>query len=132
MQKCLKRVFVSVKVFWMFVLSLGLMIDENSTDVNDDSLEKVLKIFLTLTRKVYIISDIISSSMKYKIFPLFLDYVIQFLQNLFTCTTWKVHNFYFVVKTKTFLRNIIYPGVSGQYDFLFPTEKFCMNFFFSF
>ena len=43
MEKFFKRAFVSVKVFWMFVLSLRLMIDENEMDVNGDSLGTLLK-----------------------------------------------------------------------------------------
>ena len=38
MQFFLKQSFVSVKVFWMFVLSLRLMIDENAMDGDGDSL----------------------------------------------------------------------------------------------
>ena len=34
MQKFFKRVFVSVKVFWIFVLSLQLMIDEHPENLN--------------------------------------------------------------------------------------------------
>ena len=44
MLKCSKRAFVSVKVFWILALSLGLIIDENAIDVDDDSLE-TLKFF---------------------------------------------------------------------------------------
>ena len=88
--------------------------------------------FLTLVKKDYIISGIISSNMNYEIVWFFLDYAIQFLQNLFICTPWKVHNFYIVVNSKTFLRDTIYYGVSGQYDFLFRTQRFCLSFFFSF
>ena len=51
MQNFFKRAFVSVKVFWMFVLPLGLMKDENVMDVDDDSLETLLKIFLTLVKR---------------------------------------------------------------------------------
>ena len=51
MQKFFKRAFVSVKVFWMFVLSLWLMKDENVMDLDDDSLEILLKIFLTLVTR---------------------------------------------------------------------------------
>ena len=39
MQKFFKQVLVSVKVFWMFFLSLRLMTDENSIGVDGDSLE---------------------------------------------------------------------------------------------
>ena len=66
MQKFFKRAFVSVTVFSMFVLSLRLMTDENSIDDDADSLEILLKIF-NVGRKVYIISDIISSSMNHEI-----------------------------------------------------------------
>ena len=45
MQKSFKRAFVSVKFFWVFVLYLRLMIDENAMDVDGDSLETLLKIF---------------------------------------------------------------------------------------
>ena len=48
MLKCSKRAFVSVKVFWILALSLGLIIDENAIDVDGDSLETLFKIFLTL------------------------------------------------------------------------------------
>ena len=48
MQKFFKRTFISIKVFWMLVLSLQLMIGEKAMDVNGDSLENLLKIFLTL------------------------------------------------------------------------------------
>ena len=51
MQNFFKRAFVSVKVFWMFVLPLWLMKDENVMDVDDDSLETLLKIFLTLVKR---------------------------------------------------------------------------------
>ena len=51
MQNFFKRAFVSVKVFWMFVLPLWLMKDENVMDVDDDSLETLLKIFLTLIKR---------------------------------------------------------------------------------
>ena len=44
MQKFLNS-FVSVKIFWMFVLSLRLMMDETAIDVDGDSLEVLLKIF---------------------------------------------------------------------------------------
>ena len=40
----------------MFVLCLRLMIDENPMDVDDDSLETLLKNFFNLGQKVYIIS----------------------------------------------------------------------------
>ena len=50
-QKFFKRAFVSVRVFWMFVLSLRLMIDENAIDVDGNSLETLLKIFLTLVKR---------------------------------------------------------------------------------
>ena len=52
--------------------------DKNAIDVDGDSLEILLKVFLTLVKKVYIVSDIISSNMNYEIVWLFLDYVIQF------------------------------------------------------
>ena len=55
----------------MFVLSLRLMMDEDAIDFDVDSLEILLKIFLTLVKKVYIISDIISSNMNYEIVWLF-------------------------------------------------------------
>ena len=45
MQKFFKRAFVAVKIFWMFVLSLRLMMDENAIDVDGNSLEILLKIF---------------------------------------------------------------------------------------
>ena len=45
MQKFFKRAFVAVKIFWMFVLSLRLMMDENAIDVDGNSLETLLKIF---------------------------------------------------------------------------------------
>ena len=51
MQNFFKRAFVSVKVFWMFVLPLWLMKDENVMDVDDDSLETLLKIFLPLVKR---------------------------------------------------------------------------------
>ena len=41
-------------------------------------------------------------------------------------------SFYVVVNTKTFLRDTIYHGVSGQYDFLFLTRRFCLSLFFCF
>ena len=49
--KIFQRVFASIKVFCMFVLSLQLMIDENSIDFNGDSLEKLSKIFLMLVER---------------------------------------------------------------------------------
>ena len=52
MQKFFKWAFVSAKVFWMFALSLRLMIDENAMDVDGDSLETLLKIFLTLVERL--------------------------------------------------------------------------------
>ena len=45
MQKFFKRAFVSVTVFWMFLLSLWLMMDENAIEVDGDSLETLLRIF---------------------------------------------------------------------------------------
>ena len=67
--------------------------------------------------------------MNYEIVWFFLDYVIRFLENLSTCTTWEVHSFYFLVNTETFLRDTIYYGVSGQYYFFFfPTQGFCLSF----
>ena len=78
MQNIFERAFASIMVYWMFVLSLRLMTDDNSTGVDGDSLEILLKIFFNVGRKVYIISDIVSSSMNYEIIWLFLDYVIQF------------------------------------------------------
>ena len=51
MQKFFKRAFISIKVFWMLVLSLQLMIDEKAMYVNGDSLENLLKIFLTLVER---------------------------------------------------------------------------------
>ena len=53
MEKFFKRVFVSIKVFWMFLLSLQLMIDENAMDVDGDSLETLLKIFKHLSKGLY-------------------------------------------------------------------------------
>ena len=44
-QKFFRRAFVSVRVFWIFVLSLRLMIDENEIDVYGNSLETLLMIF---------------------------------------------------------------------------------------
>ena len=51
LQKFCKRAFVSVSVFWMFVLSLRLMINENVIDVDGNSLETLLKILLTLVKR---------------------------------------------------------------------------------
>ena len=84
MQKFFKRTFVSVKVFWMFVLSLQLMVDENAMDVDDDSLETLLKIFSTLVKMFTLLvrslvptwtmrssgSSLIMSSSFYRIFLL--------------------------------------------------------------
>ena len=52
MQKFFKRAFVYVMLFWMFVLSLRLLIDENAIDVDGDSLEILLKIFLTFSDRL--------------------------------------------------------------------------------
>ena len=52
-QKIFKQAFVSVKVFWMLVLSLRLIMDENAMDVDGDSLKTLLNfIFLTLVKNV--------------------------------------------------------------------------------
>ena len=51
MQKFVKWALVSAKVFWMFVLSLRLLIDENAIDVDGDSLENLLKISLRLVER---------------------------------------------------------------------------------
>ena len=51
MQKFFKRAFVSVKVFWIVVLSFRLVIDENAMNVDGNSLETLLKIFLTLVKR---------------------------------------------------------------------------------
>ena len=40
----------------------------------------------------------------------------------------KIHNFYFLVNIKTFLRDTIYYGVSGHYNFIFLTRRFCLSF----
>ena len=79
LQKFFKQAFVSVRVFWMFVFSLRLMIDENAIDVDGNSLKTLLKTFLTLVKRLTLFSDIISSNMNYEIIWLFLDYHIQFL-----------------------------------------------------
>ena len=42
----------TAKVFRIFILSLWLMIDENAMDVDGDSLETLLKIFLTLVERL--------------------------------------------------------------------------------
>ena len=52
MQKFFKQGFVYVMLFWMFVLSLRLLIDENAIDVDGDSLEVLLKIFLTFSDRL--------------------------------------------------------------------------------
>ena len=44
MQTFFKRIRI-FKIFWMFVLSLRLIMDENAIDVDDDSLEILLRIF---------------------------------------------------------------------------------------
>ena len=51
MQKFFKQGFVYVMLFWMFVLSLRLLI-ENAIDVDGDSLEVLLKIFLTFSDRL--------------------------------------------------------------------------------
>ena len=51
MQNIFERAFASIMVYWMFVLSLRLMTDDNSTGVDGDSLEILLKIFLTLVER---------------------------------------------------------------------------------
>ena len=43
--KIFSNAFVSVKIFWMFILALWLMMDENAIDVDGDSLEVLLKNF---------------------------------------------------------------------------------------
>ena len=61
--KIFSNAFVSVKIFWMFILALWLMMDENAIDVDGDSLEVLLKNF-NIGQKVlhwhWHISDIIS------------------------------------------------------------------------
>ena len=61
--KLFSNAFVSVKIFWMFILALWLMMDENAIDVDGDSLEVLLKNF-NIGQKVlhwhWHISDIIS------------------------------------------------------------------------
>ena len=61
--KIFSNAFVSVKIFWMFILPLWLMMDENAIDVDGDSLEVLLKNF-NIGQKVlhwhWHISDIIS------------------------------------------------------------------------
>ena len=66
MQKFFKWA-LSVKVFWMFVLSFWLMIDENTMDVGGDSLQTLLNILFNVGQNVYIISDIIRFDMNYEI-----------------------------------------------------------------
>ena len=51
MQNIFERAFASIMVYWMFILSLRLMTDDNSTGVDGDSLEILLKIFLTLVER---------------------------------------------------------------------------------
>ena len=51
MQKIFKRAFVSVKVFWIFVLPLRLMMDVNAIDVDGDFLEIIEDFFLTLVKR---------------------------------------------------------------------------------
>ena len=62
MQTFFKRAFVSVKVFWMFVLSLRLMRDENAIDVNGDFLENLLKIFLMSVKRFTLIVILLVST----------------------------------------------------------------------
>ena len=61
--KIFSNAFVSVRIFWMFILALWLMMDENAIDVDGDSLEVLLKNF-NIGQKVlhwhWHISDIIS------------------------------------------------------------------------
>ena len=61
--KIFSNAFVSVKIFWMFILALWLMMDENAIDVDGDSLEVLLMNF-NIGQKVlhwhWHISDIIS------------------------------------------------------------------------
>ena len=79
MEKFFKRAFVSVKVFWMFILSLRLMIAENAKRCWWQFFRNFIEDFFNFGQKVYIISDIISSNMNYEIIWLFLDYNKQFL-----------------------------------------------------
>ena len=51
MQKFFKRAFVSVKVFWVFVLSLRLMTDQNAMNLEGDSLDNLIEDFLMLVKR---------------------------------------------------------------------------------
>ena len=74
-QKFFKRAFVSVKVFWMLVLSLRLIMDENAMDVDGDSLKTLLKIFLTLVKKftLLVIPLVPSWTMRSPVFSLIMS-----------------------------------------------------------
>ena len=50
MKTFFKLAFLFVKVFWMFILSLQLIIDKNAMDVDGDFAQTLLKIFLTLVK----------------------------------------------------------------------------------
>ena len=51
MQKFFKRAFVSVEVFWVFVLSLRLMTDQNAMNLEGDSLDNLIEDFLMLVKR---------------------------------------------------------------------------------
>ena len=129
MQKFFKRAFVSAKVFWIFILSLWLMIDENAMDVDGDSLETLLKIFLTLVERFTLLwrSWVPTWTMRSSGCSLIIS---SSFSRIFSLVPPGKLSFYFVVNTKTFLRDTIYHGVSGQYDFLFLTRRFCLSVFF--
>ena len=51
MQKFFKRAFVSVELFWVFVLSLRLMTDQNAMNLEGDSLDNLIEDFLMLVKR---------------------------------------------------------------------------------
>ena len=80
MQIFFKQALVSVKVFYMFILSWIKMDVERDWWLENwcrwRNFRNFIEDFSNIGQKVYIISEIISSNMKYEIDWLFLDYVI--------------------------------------------------------
>ena len=129
LQKFFKRAFVSVRVFWMFVLSLRLMIDENAIDVDGNSLETLLKIFLTLVKRftLLVISLVPTWTTRSSGFSLIITSSFSRIFSLVPPGKFTIFTLWLTLRP--FSEIPFYHGVSGQYDFLL-TRKFCLSFYF--
>ena len=100
-EKFFKRVFLSVRFFWMFVVSLQLMIDKNAIDVHGNSLETLLKIFLTLVKRfiLLVISVVPTWTIRSSDFSLIITSVFSRIFSLVSYGKFKIFTLWLTLRT---------------------------------